>query len=356
MVALSPVSEKPSALWRGRSAVGLILLFWTLQFLSLTAQRLIMNPDESLAYLLPRLGVTCVGIGISFVILEGNRRLTGRPIKARLLAGMVFALAACLLHGASNFVIFRLFMGGTEQTAFDLANFAHAILSWFWTYLGMCAVLLALVYSSELNELQRVAHTAQLRALRYQLNPHFMFNTLNSIATLVTRKDAETAERMVENLADFLRATLSLDPQEDIALEREIHLQSLYLDIEELRFADRLQVEIDIPEAVRGALVPSLITQPLTENAIRHGVARSTRPIHLRISARRDGSRLRIFVRNSAPNDVGRYGPSTGIGLANVAERLRARYGADYGFSAGREPDGGFAVELDIPFATARGA
>jgi sensor histidine kinase YesM len=342
----------PRLPWPRREVIWLILLFWLLQFLSLTAQRILMDAMDTAKFLPPRLCVTLVGVGLSFVILEANRRLAGRPLATRLLAAFGFALVCCVLHAFANFFIFLLFLGKVAWESLSFSSSASAILSWFWTYIGMCAVLLAFAYSTELNVLQRVAHTAQLRALRYQLNPHFMFNTLNSIAALVSRKEPKTAERMVENLSDFLRATLSLDPQEDIPLEREINLQSLYLEIETLRFSDRLQVEIDLPDAVRGALVPSLITQPLTENAIRHGVARSTRPIQLKISARRDGSRLRIFVRNSAPDDGQAQGPSTGIGLTNVAERLRARYGSDCHFTAGPDGDGGFAVEIDIPFST----
>jgi two-component system LytT family sensor kinase len=344
------------ALWPRRDVVWLILLFWTLQFASLTIQRLLNDAMDTPSFLLPRLCVALVGVGLSFTILAGNRRLIGRPLRARLLAAMLFALVCCFIHGACNFLIFQIFMGKVAWETANFASFFSAVLTWFWTYIGMSAVLLALVYSSELNELQRVAHTAHMRALRYQLNPHFMFNTLNSIATLVSRKDPATAERMVENLSDFLRATLSLDPQEDIPLEREINLQSLYLEIETLRFSDRLQVEIDLPDEVRGALVPSLITQPLTENAIRHGVARSTHPILLRIAARRAGNRLRISVRNSAPDHKVQDGVGTGIGLTNVAERLRARFGSDCTFSAAPDSEGGYAVEIDMPFLTAREA
>lgn len=343
-------------LWRRRGPVGFVIIFWAVQFASLTVQRLLMMAGDDVSFLLPRLCVTLGGVVISLLIVEGHRRLVGRRIATRLIAALVFALAGCLVHSAFNFTVFQLFMGSKNMAALSLPSYVGAVLAWFWSYAALSGLLLAFTYALELNTLQRVTHTAQIRALRYQLNPHFMFNTLNSIAALIARGDAATAEHMVENLGDFLRASLSIDPQEDIPLEREIHLQSLYLAIETLRFSDRLTVEIDVPQDARPALVPSLITQPLAENVIRHAVANSTRPIALRIAARREGGRLRVIVRNSGPDGSGRGIPGTGIGLANVGERLRTRYGLDSTFTAEREPDGGFLVMFNIPFAAGNGA
>ncbi len=190
-------------------------------------------------------------------------------------------------------------------------------------------------------------------ALRYQLNPHFMFNTLNSIAALISRREAERAEAMVENLADFLRAGLSLDPHEDIPLEKEIELQSLYLSIEELRFPDRLKVEIDVPEDVRSALVPSLVTQPLVENVVRHAVATSLEPILLvdRRAARRleaahhraqQRADRRPAVQQGHRRRPGQYG------------RPAARaFAQDCLFLAERQGDGGFLVVIELPWSTA---
>jgi LytS/YehU family sensor histidine kinase len=146
-----------------------------------------------------------------------------------------------------------------------------------------------------------------------------------------------------------------LDPEQDIPLEREIGLQSLYLEIERLRFPDRLRIELDIAPETATALVPSLITQPLAENVVRHAVANSTQPIVFAIRARREGSRLHLVVRNSEPDGAGAARVGTGVGLANVAERLRARYGANHDFEAGGEPGNGFTVRIDIPFLAAPG-
>ena len=342
--------------WRRRGPIALVLAFWTVQFSVLTAARMLMEEPDSPNFLLPRLCVTAFGIGMSLLIVEGLRRLIGRPLSTRLLAALGFALAACMLHSAVNFAVFQLFMPEKNLANFTVSSWFMAVLSWFWNYAALSGLLLALTYALELSTLERVTHTAQSRALRYQLNPHFMFNTLNSIASLIARGDNKVAETMVENLGDFLRASLSLDPQDDIPLDRELHLQSLYLDIEMLRFGERLQVEIDAPDNVRSALVPSLITQPLAENVIRHAVANSTRPTHFVIEARREGDQLRLTARNSGPDGTPRATPGTGIGLGNVAARLQARYGFASAYSAERQADGGFAVVLTMPFIEARAA
>jgi hypothetical protein len=342
--------------WRRRGPIALVLAFWAVQFSILTAGRLLMEQPDGPSFLLPRLCVTLFGVGLSLLIVEGLRRLIGRPLATRLLAALGFAVLACMIHSVANFGIFQLFMPARNLAEFTLASWFMAVLSWFWNYAALSGLLLALTYALELNTLERVTHTAQIRALRYQLNPHFMFNTLNSIASLIARGDNKVAETMVENLGDFLRASLSLDPQDDIPLERELHLQSLYLDIEMLRFGERLQVAIDAPEETRSALVPSLITQPLAENVVRHAVANSTRPIHFVIEARREGDRLRLTARNSGPDGVSRCTPGTGIGLGNVAARLQARYGFGSSYSAERQADGGFAVVLTMPFIEAKAA
>jgi LytS/YehU family sensor histidine kinase len=158
---------------------------------------------------------------------------------------------------------------------------------------------------------------------------------------------------MVENLSDFLRASLSMDPQEDISLDREIELQSLYLAIEAVRFSDRFEVRRDIAEEARRALVPSLVLQPLIENVVKHAVSPSTAPVTLDISAQVRDGRLEVRVQNSAGDGAPVTGRGTGVGLVNVAERLKARFGEAAAFSAERTADGGFAVRFSIPFVEA---
>ncbi|MDB5692944.1 MAG: histidine kinase [Alphaproteobacteria bacterium] len=341
---------------RRRGALAFVLLFWGLQFTSLTIERMLAETGDTGAMLLPRFCVVCVAVCLSLLIAEAHERLAGRSLRARLVAAVALAMVGALTHAAANYTIFQLFLGARNFSMASFPSYLMAIVQWFWSYAAISGILLAFAYSLEIGRLQHLTQSAQLRALRYQLNPHFMFNTLNSIAALISQGDKVAAERMVESLADFLRASLSLDPQEDIPLRREIHLQSLYLEIEGLRFADRLKAQVVVPPDVEDALVPSLITQPLAENMIRHAVSNSIRPIEFVLSARRENGHLHVSAYNSAPDDGGRCSPGTGIGLANIAERLRARYGASASFKAERQADGGFLAEFEIPFTTDRSA
>lgn len=354
--AVPPIPVSTSTPKRVQAAT--IVLFWAAQFAILTAQRLLLTDDDA-SFLTPRLLVTGVGILLSFGIGQVHQWSSGRGIGERLAIAAVAALGGAILHAGANFLIFHLFMPERSVVQVTLATYAFGTLQWFWAYAALSALLLAAVYAAELTQrerrmaqLQREAHAAHLRALRYQLNPHFMFNTLNSIASLVSAREVETAEQMVENLSDFLRAGLAIDPNDDIPLSREIELQSLYLAIEQVRFPDRLAVAIDVPNALADAPVPSLIVQPLVENAVRHAVATSTTPVTIRIAATPEGGAMRLVVSDSGGNGgagrVAGAGRGTGVGLANVRERLRARYGSDGGFTAGPQ-DGGFAVTFTVP-------
>ena len=176
--------------------------------------------------------------------------------------------------------------------------------------------------------LAREAQEAQLRALRYQINPHFLFNTLNSLSSLILSQKTDVAERMLMNLSTFFRATLSADPTADVPLAEEIKLQRLYLDIEQIRFPDRLTVEIDVPDSLQSARVPVLILQPIVENAVKYGVAKSRKSVRVGIIASEEAGRLHIKVKDDGEaqaDDDGEGG--TGVGLKNVCDRLVARYG-----------------------------
>jgi LytS/YehU family sensor histidine kinase len=200
--------------------------------------------------------------------------------------------------------------------------------------------------------LEREAQEAQLRALRYQINPHFLFNTLNSLSSLILAQKTDIAERMLLNLSTFFRATLSSDPAADVPLEEEIKLQRLYLDIEQIRFPKRLAVEIDVPDNLLGARVPALLLQPAVENAVKYGVARSKKAVTVSLVAYEEAGRLHIKVKDDgdAPPPDGETEGGTGVGLRNVSERLTARYGRQAGCLYGPDPDGGgFTVHIFLP-------
>ena len=252
-------------------------------------------------------------------------------------------------------------VGGTNA---DDANMevikmiADSAVNSYFFFVGWAALYLALCYAAEVGALERknaafraAAQAAELRALRYQVNPHFLFNTLNSLSTLVMADRRPSAERMIINLSSFFRASLVGDPSEDVRLAEEIRLQRLYLEIEQVRFPDRLRLVIDLPDDLRDALVPGLILQPLIENAVKYGVSRSRRPVTISIRASdRDGLLLLTVQDDAEPGAAGKKTEGgTGLGLRNVADRIAARFGDD-GYCRVRPSDsGGFLVELAMP-------
>jgi two-component system, LytTR family, sensor kinase len=195
--------------------------------------------------------------------------------------------------------------------------------------------------------LQAEAHDAQVRALRYQVNPHFLYNTLSSISTLILEGRAACAEKMTMCLSAFFRTSLAQDPFQDVRLADELELQRIYLAIEQMRFADSLKVELDVPEPLNGALVPSLILQPLVENSIKHGLNEAGKLMLLKITARSVQGRLVIEVADNGRGPGNCKG--TGVGLGNVRRRLTTRFGEACRFSAGPREEGGFQVRLEMP-------
>ena len=212
--------------------------------------------------------------------------------------------------------------------------------------------------------LENQATSAQLAMLRYQLNPHFLFNTLNSISTLVLLKQTEPANAMLSRLSSFLRYTLINEPTGRVTVAQEVETLKLYLDIERMRFEERLRTKFLIDPASEAALLPSLLLQPLVENAIKYAVSQQEGGAEITIHTQLVGPNLRITVSDTGPGlqssatdnrlsgmtfDGGEP-VSTGVGLANIRDRLAQAYGEEHRFETMDPPDGGFAVLIEIPF------
>jgi hypothetical protein len=224
------------------------------------------------------------------------------------------------------------------------------------TYGAFWVEHLVLESSKESAERQRVATRlvqAELDTLKLQLSPHFLFNALNSAVALIG-SDRLAAERMVSELSDFLRLVLSGSMEHEVPLERELELHERYLRIQRVRFQDKLGVQLDISDEARRALVPSLLLQPLVENAIRHGISPRATPGHVWVSAHRIEDSLAIEVLDDGVGPSARRSRErsrgTGLGLANTATRLIHLYGDRHEFEAGPREGGGFAVKLMLPF------
>ena len=349
-------------------ALKSIVAFWLLYVGLITARAVVVQYPDFWEMMVRRAIAASVGCAISFLIYLALRLVAARGLGAKALVAGILCLPAAMLFAAFNYFIFYVYapldaakndtsMHGMTRAEMLFRSVIEGALSWYFLFAAWAAFYVAMSYARQLRAadrhsamLAREAQEAQLRALRYQINPHFLFNTLNSLSSLILSKRTDTAERMLMNLSTFFRATLSADPTADVALDEEIRLQRLYLDIEQIRFPDRLNVEVDVPDALLGVRVPILILQPIVENAVKYGVAKSKKPVTIRISAYEEAGRLHIKVKDNGETvEAEEEGGSTGVGLRNVCDRLVARYSTRAGCLSGPDPDGGYTVHLFMP-------
>jgi signal transduction histidine kinase len=299
--------------------------------------------------------------GYSLTLLMGS--LYRRVIKMRPLWTVVLSLAAVMVASGA-FSIIETWSVATflkpdmrpQGIAYLTALSLDFILLAAWTalYYGINYFLLLEEQIDQRERLESAASSAQLAMLRYQLNPHFLFNTLNSISTLVLLKQTERANAMLARLSSFLRYTLVNEPTAKVTLAQEVETLKLYLEIEKMRFEDRLRPHFKIESETIGARLPSLLLQPLIENAIKYAVTPSENGADIWLTAVREGQAVRIEVADNGNGD-GVYiaaSPSTGVGLANIRDRLSQAYGAAHRFETRKNDKGGFSVILEIPYET----
>lgn len=234
------------------------------------------------------------------------------------------------------------------------ASAAYITLSWIALWFG---IRMQRAFSDERKRTllaKAQAQEAQIKMLRYQLNPHFLFNTLNAISTLVLDSRNNVAERMLGALSRFLRYTLDQEPQQHVTLKRELEILQLYLSIEQMRFAERLRLDFQIDPQIEAALLPSLILQPIVENAIKYAVAKCEQGCTLSLRAAKvteSGTDfLQIEFMDDGPGCARlELGLDHGVGLRNTSERLQTLYGDQHVFSVKNRPEGGVRVRLRIP-------
>jgi two-component system LytT family sensor kinase len=240
-----------------------------------------------------------------------------------------------------------------------LMDYVGGVLGSFYILLCWSGLYFGIKYYQQLQEQTEqtlkataAAHQAQLKMLRYQLNPHFLFNTLNAISTLILDGANDTANKAVSRLSDFLRYTLDNDPMSQVTLGSELGAIDLYLEIEKVRFDDRLVIERTIESPAEKALVPSLILQPLIENAIKYAIAPSEDGGTLRISARVQRGVLVLQLSDTGPglgNGKSNH-KSSGVGLKNTRERLQQLYGDDQAFTLAPNEPSGLTITINLPF------
>ena len=309
------------------------------------------------------------GFSISLILSVIYRQLINRsPLVTWGVSALVLPLAV-MLYAFIDAWVFSL--GQTDGNT----NFARLLIGVFYlnaTLLGAWSALYYMInfyvqieeQNDQMIQLENQATSAQLAMLRYQLNPHFLFNTLNSISTLVLLKQTEPANAMLTRLSSFLRYTLANEPAGRVTVAQEVETLKLYLDIERMRFEERLRTRFEIDDAAKPGLLPSLLLQPLVENAIKYAVSPQEAGAEITVTAQLVGSALRITVSDTGPGlqsggidnrlagvtfDGGEQ-VSTGVGLTNTRDRLAQAYGSTHRFEIVDPPEGGFSVLIEIPY------
>ena len=305
--------------------------------------------------------LTATGYSLTLLMASLFRRL----IVMRPVLTLVLSLLAVMLASVAFSVIetwsYSTFLRpdarpvGVEYLGAILLNFA-LLAAWASLYYGINYFILLEEQIDQRERLESQASSAQLAMLRYQLNPHFLFNTLNSISTLVLLKQTERANAMLARLSSFLRYTLVNEPTAKVTLAQEVETLKLYLEIEKMRFEDRLRPHFRVDPETIGARLPSLLLQPLIENAIKYAVTASESGADIWLTANREGQGVRIEVADNGDGDneaaAMTASPSTGVGLANIRDRLAQAYGAAHAITTRTNDKGGFSVIIEIPYET----
>ena len=340
--------------------------FWTLQsagwagYFMLRALTGLANGATWL-FVVPTALATATGYSLTLLMSAAYRRLFnmrplatwGGSITILIIASVVFSSIETWAH--ATFYRTGPMPEGIQYLSAILLDLA-LLVAWSALYYGINFYLLVEEQRDQLLRLESHASSAQLAMLRYQLNPHFLFNTLNSISTLVLLKQTERANAMLSRLSSFLRYTLVSEPEGEVTVAQEVETLKLYLDIEKMRFEERLRTSFDIDPAAAQACIPSLLLQPLVENAIKYAVTPKEEGADIAVGVRRFGNRVHITVSDSGPgSQAGQYDggasttSSTGVGLANTRDRLAQAYGSDHRFET-EAGSSGFTVTIEIPY------
>ena len=325
--------------------------------------------QQSIAYIAHTLLQSVMGVAVSWPLRSVFHYLWNKPVLSRMLLTVISVLVCSLIWSALRIGAF-LWMTNETDVWSDFGGWLFGsimiFLCWAAFYHGIKyyqllqsehEALLKFAAENKEEQLKRsraetIAQEAQLKMLRYQLNPHFLFNTLNAISALVVGRSTANANTMIMQLSNFLRYSLENDPIKRVTLEQEVGALKLYLDIEKTRFADRLEVEFDVDAAAHDVKIPSLLLQPLVENAIKYAIAPAEKGGKISIFAKLDGDHLIIEVADTGPGiqdgkNAMVSGP--GIGLKNTVDRLSAFYGDNYIFELRGPQSGGMTIYIRLP-------
>lgn len=334
-----------------RSFIKFQLAFWGVFLLIRLAAAAVYFPAALFGFMGPRLILFAAYLGATTLIHMLVSRLADwtPPQRLALTAGLCLA-ASLPLHALELAFVGVMSVPPPTGGFFEyFVQFGWVFAAWAGYYFALDLLADSRAQAEALKRARGRADSARMMMLRFQLNPHFMFNSLNAISTLVLEGRNRDAERMLIGLSRFLRHTIDTDAAKLSRLEDEIRIQRLYLNIEAARFGDRLKIQCDTQDGIGDCLVPSLLLQPIVENAIKHGVARKSTPGWLRIASQTEAGRLRFIVEDDGPGMSDRRAAGEGLGLRNTRERLAAIYGDAASMTIGPRDSGGVRVVFDLP-------
>ncbi len=351
------VRERRTGWTPQRDVAWMTLVVWIGYYAGPTLANILDRTEHALNLSLMRLMVAASGIGLCYLIHLALGAVQTRPLKVRIPLLVGLGLVAAEIFAWGN--LFALNYARGEPTTFAVGDPGRALLSVFqatWFFLAWGGLYFALESSAEAKEreraaarLQHIAQESKLQALYSQVNPHFLFNSLNAVSALILDGRVAEADRMIQLLGSFLRRTLAIDPLLTVTLSEELALQRDYLLIEQVRFPD-LSIEVDTPQTLAMARLPALTLQPLVENAVKHGVARSPPPGFVRITADASGQMLRIVIENnSAAGPDGGEAPGAGLGLRNLRDRLVQHFQQTFSLDYGPGAAGSFRAVVCLP-------
>lgn len=349
-------------------------LFWTLQFAGWSGWAMsfylgvIMwgSPPDNYLWYLPL--IATIGMLLSLVLRGIYRYMWDMELPRRIVAIVAGSYGAGLvwmaIRGSVFYNMFPKERKVAESSGMEFLSYFDGAISAFWVmlvwsalYFGIKNYMLAQEEKERSLKALSMAHEAQLKMLRYQLNPHFLFNTLNAISTLILDKNNELANVMVTRLSRFLRYTLDNDPMQKVTVAEEVEALKLYLDIEKVRFDERLALHFEVSDDAQTAMMPSLLLQPLVENSIKYAIAHAINGGSITVRAATERDTLLLSVADDGPglelgSSISKNGG--GVGLSNCRERLKEIYDKNQSFELGETDPHGLTVNIRIPLESGK--
>ena len=301
---------------------------------------------------------TLSGFFLSYFQWQLIRKIVHLPLKKTLMLSFASAATLGLIFNIIKLSFYKMVVYQQQwNEAWNTLEFGGWLLFSLSTMFVWTSIYFIMLYNTKLQRehemllrAQTAAKDAQLQMLRYQLNPHFMFNTMNAISTLIYKNENDTANEMLDKLCEFFRYSLDKNDKSKTSLQKELELIELYLSIEKVRFGNRLNVEIDVCTSALTCQVPCMLLQPLVENAIKYAIEQRKSGGEIRISAKKAADRLLIQVSDNGQESQSKVSDGFGIGLSNTKARLSAMFNGDYQVEITDSESGGTLVAIAIPF------